>query len=257
MKRLFLLLSLIISLSSCSVTHYIQLVTLHSDNVTDNGGDYTYQDDNIKIGYRFNNKDGVFEFSVHNISDKDIFIDLEKSVFVYNSKVYDYAGREDSVSAYTESSLTYGNTSVLSTQSSGISVTSSTKLPSVVIIPKGTYRTFTGFDINENIYRQLFFARDPKPKEYVCICDDEIKEPINFSNILCVQTSDNVYSVENCFKVIEIRNICVPENASVSILPSMYYISYTGKDIESIYIDDLCGYYIFNDRTDQNLTNSL
>lgn len=257
MKRLFLLLSLIISLSSCSVTHYMQLLTLHSDNVTDTGGDYTYQDDNIKVDYRFNNKDGVFVFSVHNLSDKDIFIDLDKSVFVYNSKVYDYAGRENSVSAYTQSSLTYGSTSVLSTHSSGISVTSSTKLPSVVIIPKGTYRTFTGFDINEDIYRQLFFARDPKPKEYVCISDDEIKEPICFSNILCVQTSDNVYSVENCFKVIEIRNICVPENASVSILPSMYYISYTGKDIESIYIDDLRGYYIYNDRTDQNLTNSL
>ena len=135
MKRLFLLLSLIIFLSSCSVTHYMQLVTLHSDNVTDNGGDYTYQDYNIKVDYRFNNKDGVFEFSVYNTSNEDIFIDLEKSVFVYNSKVYDYAGREDSVSAYTESSLTYGSTSVLSTQSSGVAVTSSTKLPSVVIEP--------------------------------------------------------------------------------------------------------------------------
>ena len=120
MKRLFLLLSLIISLSSCSVTHYMQLVTLYSDNVTDNCGDFIYKDDNIKVDYRFNNKDGVFEFSVYNISNEDIFIDLEKSVFVYNSKVYDYAGREDSVSAYTESSLTYGSTSVLSTHSSGV-----------------------------------------------------------------------------------------------------------------------------------------
>ena len=77
----------------------MQLVTLYSDNVTDNCGDFIYKDDNIKVDYRFNNKDGVFEFSVYNISNEDIFIDLEKSVFVYNSKVYDYAGREDSVSA--------------------------------------------------------------------------------------------------------------------------------------------------------------
>lgn len=108
------------------ISYYISVIvlsyTLYAvgnspfDNVTDNGGDFIYQDDNIKVDYRFNNKDGVFEFSVYNISNEDIFIDLEKSVFVYNSKVYDYAGREDRVSAYTESSLTYGSTSVLSTR---------------------------------------------------------------------------------------------------------------------------------------------
>ena len=267
MKRLFLLLSLIIFLSSCSVTHYMQLVTLSSDSVFLDEGCYVYKDDNIAIDYLFNTDDGVFEFAVLNISDGDIYIDLEKSVFIYNRQVYDYAGRETSVTAFSEISKTYANAFISSSGHSafgyssshknGVSKTSLTRMPSVVLIPKGTCRIFSGFDINSTLYRQLFFARDPKPKEYVCICDEEIKEPINFSNILCVQTSDNVYSVENSFKVVEIRNICVPENASVSILPSMYYISYTGKDIESIYIDDLRGYYIFNDRTDQNLTNSL
>lgn len=266
MKRLFLLISLLLSLSSCSVTHYMQLVTLHSDNVSDVDDSFIYRDDNIIIDYIFNKKDGVFEFTVLNISDGDIFIDMKKSVFVYDKMVYDYAGREKSVTAYAESSTTYANAIVSSsgryafghssTSKKGVSTTSLTKMPSVVLIPKGTYRTFTGFDINDTIYRQLFFARDPKPKEYVCISGDEIKEPISFSNILCVKSSDSVYSVENNFQVVEVRNIYVPENTTVSILPSMYYISYTGKDIDRLYIDDIYGYYFFNDRTDQSLVNS-
>ena len=55
MKRLFLLISLVLSLSSCSVTHYMQLVTLHSDNVSDVDDSYIYIDD-IYGYYVFNGR---------------------------------------------------------------------------------------------------------------------------------------------------------------------------------------------------------
>lgn len=232
----------------------MQLVTLHSDNVSDVDDSFIYRDDNIIIDYIFNKKDGVFEFTVLNISEGDIFIDMKKSVFVYDKMVYDYAGREKSVTAYAESSTTYANAIVSSsgryafghssTSKKGVSTTSLTKMPSVVLIPKGTYRTFTGFDINDTIYRQLFFARDPKKDEDVSLSRKDMNDPIDFSNIIYVICDNNEYSIRNDFEVSEIRNVLLTKNCPIDIAPNIYYTHYTTQTVVNGYY----GYY-FDDRS--------
>lgn len=260
MKRLFLLLFAVTAFSSCT-KHYMQLATLSSDSVFLDEGCYVYKDDNIAIDYLFNTDDGVFEFAVLNISDGDIYIDLEKSVFVYNSQVYDYAGRETSVTAFSEISKTYANAFISSSGHSafgyssshknGVSKTSLTRMPSVVLIPKGTCRIFSGFDINSTLYRQLFFARDPKPDENVCIYGDEINNPISFSNVLFVETLNNEYTVENNFKVDKIRNVRLSSSKKLSILPSEYYILYSEHSFSRGYTDDIYGSFYYDDRSYQ------
>lgn len=218
MKRLFLLLFAVTAFSSCT-KHYMQLATLSSDSVFLDEGCYIYKDDNIAIDYLFNTDDGVFEFAVLNISDGDIYIDLEKSVFIYNGQVYDYAGRE---------------TSLISTS----------KMPSTILIPKGSYRNFYGFDLNNNIYRQVFFARDPKKDENVSLSRKDMNDPIDFSNIIYVICDNNEYSIRNDFEVSEIRNVLLTKNCQIDIAPNIYYTHYTTQTVVNGYY----GYY-FDDRS--------
>lgn len=218
MKRLFLLLFAVTAFSSCT-KHYMQLATLSSDSVFLDEGCYIYKDDNIAIDYLFNTDDGVFEFAVLNISDGDIYIDLEKSVFIYNRQVYDYAGRETSV-------------------------TSTSKMPSTILIPKGAYRNFYGFNLNNNIYRQVFFARDPKKDEDVSLSSNDMNDPIVFSNIIYVICDNNEYSIRNDFEVSEIRNVLLTKNCQIDIAPNIYYTHYTTQTVVNGYY----GYY-FDDRS--------
>lgn len=218
MKRLFLLLFAFIAFSSCT-KHYMQLATLSSDSVFLDEGCYVYKDDNIAIDYLFSTDDGVFEFAVFNISDGDIYIDLEKSVFIYNRQVYDYAGRETSV-------------------------TSTSKMPSTILIPKGAYRNFYGFNLNNNIYRQVFFARDPKKDEDVSLSRKDMNDPIDFSNIIYVICDNNEYSIRNDFEVSEIRNVLLTKNCQIDIAPNIYYTHYSTQTVVNGYY----GYY-FDDRS--------
>lgn len=253
MKRLFLLLFAVTAFSSCT-KHYMQLATLSSDSVFLDEGSYIYKDDNIAIDYLFSTDDGVFEFAVLNISDGDIYIDLEKSVFVYDKMVYDHFVRDISVTTYSEASSSYSNGLIsyngkrlygdLSSESEGVAVTSTSKMPSTILIPKGSYRNFYGFDLNNNIYRQVFFARDPKKDEDVSLSRKDMNDPIDFSNIIYVICDNNEYSIRNDFEVSEIRNVLLTKNCQIDIAPNIYYTHYTTQTVVNGYY----GYY-FDDRS--------
>ncbi|MBR5197491.1 MAG: membrane lipoprotein lipid attachment site-containing protein [Alistipes sp.] len=257
MKRIILYLVLILSLSSCSVTNYMQVATLRSNNVSLKDGCYLYVDEAVRVEYVFNTEDGVFTFEVMNLTDGDIYIDMEKSIFVYNQQAYDYAGRDLYTTTYAGAAVTTtsgymsnggGSVSgVGTTKIYGEASTVSQKLAKKILIPKGCYRTFYGFDINEEIYRQMFFARNPGPKEEVFILRENMHCPIDFSNIIYIICDTQEFVVKNDFEVAGIHNICVTENMYLYINPSEYYIKYTDNDIK-VYTSPSYS-VIYDDRT--------
>lgn len=257
MKRIILYLVLILSLSSCYVTNYMQVATLQSNNVSLKDGCYLYVDEAVRVEYVFNREDGVFTFEVMNLTDGDIYVDMEKSLFVYNQQAYDYAGRDLYTTTYAGAAVTttsgymsMGGGSVSgvgTTKIYGEASTVSQRLPKKILIPKGCYRTFYGFDINEEIYRQMFFARNPGPKEEVFILRENMHRPIDFSNIIYIICDTQEFVVKNDFEVAGIENICVTENMYLCINPSEYYIKYTDNDIK-VYTSPSY-FVIYDDRT--------
>lgn len=257
MKRIILYLVLILSLSSCYVTNYMQVATLQSNNVSLKDGCYLYVDEAVRVEYVFNREDGVFTFEVMNLTDGDIYVDMEKSLFVYNQQAYDYAGRDLYTTTYAGAAVTttsgymsMGGGSVSgvgTTKIYGEASTVSQRLPKKILIPKGCYRTFFGFDINEEIYRQMFFARNPGPKEEVFILRENMHRPIDFSNIIYIICDTQEFVVKNDFEVAGIHNICVTENMYLYINPSEYYIKYTDNDIK-VYTSPSYS-VIYDDRT--------
>ena len=81
-KNLVIISVMIFSLSSCS--SYIRLTETQSigKDVVDNNA---YENNDMKITYDMWNENGIMYFTVYNKTDKPLYIDWKRSVFVYNS----------------------------------------------------------------------------------------------------------------------------------------------------------------------------
>lgn len=250
MKRLLVLSFIALFLSSCSTIRYVQLAELSSSNVELSSGRYLYDDGIVSVEYIFNTSSGVFEFIISNLTSSDVSIDIDKSLFIYNGYAYNYSGRDRYITSYTDVVNISSPSNISCTSSSGIATTISNKLPSVVLIPTGCSRSILGFDVNDSLYRQVYFARDPSINEKVCIDKSQIKFPITFSNIIHIVYGDNEYDVVNDFEVVHLSNIRLSHNRSFYVDPSMYYIFYSASDFTS-YGSDLYR-FPYNDRTPQS-----
>lgn len=212
MKRVLFAIVALLSLTSCS--YYIQFVTYNSDNVVLNeDGKYLYQDENVAIEYLLNGDDGVFYFAVTNISDKDIYIDLNKSVFIINDQVFDYGGRSISdidVAILTNKFTSIGQYSAYSTATSVINGTIQTQTtPDKVLIPSQCYRYFKGFQINNGEIKVDGLNRGPKSNdgEVATVTFDMQTSPIRFTNRLTLIINNVEQAIENTHYVHSIENV--------------------------------------------------
>lgn len=211
MKRVLFAIITLLSFTSCS---YMQFVSYSSDNVTlKESGEYLYQDENIAIEYLLNGDDGVFYFAVTNISDNDIYIDLNKSVFVYNDQVFDYGGisiTEIDVAKLTNKFTLIGRYSAYSAATSVINGTIQTQTtPDKVLIPSQCYRYFKGFKINNGEIKVDGLNRVPKSNdgEVATVTFDMQTSPIRFTNRLTLIINNVEQAIENTHYVHSIENV--------------------------------------------------
>jgi hypothetical protein len=97
-KLSLMVLSTVLLLASCS--QYIQLVETESvgkDAVTKNG---VCENGDIKVTYDMWSEDGVTYFSLYNKSDKPMYIDWKRSVFIYNDWKNDYWVEKSTTESY-------------------------------------------------------------------------------------------------------------------------------------------------------------
>ena len=235
MKNYLFLMLVALCLSSCGVNNYVQVATIASSNMVYEDEVFAYADENIIIDYMFNTESGVFTFSVANISDRDITIELDKSVFIYNRQVFDYVSRECDVAI--ASSTSFASSSMLYSHTSA-ALMDNDNIPTSLLIPSGCYRVFEGFDINDTIYRQLFFARDPKIDEKPSVIFNAEESPCTFSNVICYTIDDKECRVQNDFYVKEYRNLLVYSDSDfLWVGKNEYYIKYNTNDIPVISLD--------------------
>src|SRR5690606_10983540 len=79
----------IAALSSCS-PYQVITTEADTDNVKISGGFYTYEDDTLIIRYDLWGNGGKIKMSIYNKIEKPIYIDWNKSSFVYNGEKRSY-----------------------------------------------------------------------------------------------------------------------------------------------------------------------
>ncbi len=79
-----------LSLTRCSSVLY-QVVELEPKNTqTNNDGYPIFENDTVRITYSFWDKNGIMAFQIFNKSNKDLYINWEKSSFIVNSQKFKY-----------------------------------------------------------------------------------------------------------------------------------------------------------------------
>ncbi len=156
MKRLcFILLTL--GLVSCNT--YIQVATLHSDTVQLNEqGEFFFENEVARIEYFFNQQEnGLFMFTIKNLTDEAIYVDMAKSYFINNGIATDYYGRSTTVTVGKANSYSYTDNL---TETVIASVSETKTAANFIGIPRGCARIFTGFKVSDSRYRETGFIED-------------------------------------------------------------------------------------------------
>ena len=167
---------ILFALCMVSCAPYIQVATLNSDTVQlSDKGEFYYENEVARIDYYFNVKEnGLFSFSIKNLTAEDIYVDMAKSYFINNGIATDYYGRSTTVTVGSSRSSSYSiNTSYSNypnkIETSGIassytvseSVSETKTSASYVGIPGESARVFTGFMISDTHYTEKGFEEFP------------------------------------------------------------------------------------------------
>jgi hypothetical protein len=90
-QNLILLGFISILFSSCVTTSFYQVYkTAHSDKIKLEESNLVYEDDNCKVFYNLWTEGGDIGFKFYNKSDKNIYLNLEESFFVFNGYANNY-----------------------------------------------------------------------------------------------------------------------------------------------------------------------
>ena len=166
---------------------------------TDNG--YEYSDDAVTVSYKINKEGPIFDFTITNNSEQDIYIVTDKSYFVYNGNVYDYAGWSTTSTLHSynvsEVSHTVINTSYNSANISGTSISNTHKVGNELVIPSGCHRVFKSFNINRDLYYNKQIINGLMRGKTVSIICYEEDSPVKLINTITYLQGDTERKVTN------------------------------------------------------------
>lgn len=90
MKQKMILACVALLMASCNAGTYYQVVDVKSTNLQKESNNYVYNDGVCKIVYNFWRDGGNAGFSIENLSDDVIYVDLANTFLIVNGWAYDY-----------------------------------------------------------------------------------------------------------------------------------------------------------------------
>ena len=182
-------------ITSCAPMQYMQIATLKSEQVElQTDGSFKYRNSEFTIEYDFWSNYGNVGFLITNNSDKDLYLNLEKSYFINNGYAQDYY-----------QARTYLSVEGTSLNTNGKSIEFTEK--AVVCIPAHSCKTFTEFSIATSVFRECGFVRDPSKKETAVREYTKETSPQVIENRLMFNIGDITLPVTNVFYVSQYQNI--------------------------------------------------
>lgn len=242
-KSMAMSIGIMLTLSSCS--SWYQIVTLASRDIEmKDTGAFVAHTGMLSISYDFWSENGNVSFYVTNHSDSDIYLDLSRSYYIWNGKVFDYflnrtyvttggvssANRQSksitSASGRTTQPTTYSGAVAPETYASGkgsyMSATVNTdnmqhvtysnsieyKEAKIVAIPARSFRSFGEYNVAiGGEYKQCGFVRNPRGKEVSMLNFEEDNSPVVVENRLMFVIDGVDVPISNVFYVSELRNM--------------------------------------------------
>lgn len=133
-------------ITSCAPMQYMQIATLKSEQVElQTDGSFKSRNSEFTIEYDFWSNYGNVGFLITNNSDKDLYLNLEKSYFINNGYAYDYY--QNRVFIY--SSISSSSSSSTASRSSAVGNLNSNTISSQYI---NGYYNYSGSIVNSNSY---------------------------------------------------------------------------------------------------------
>jgi hypothetical protein len=226
-------------MNSCVSTSYYQVYkTTASEKINLKDNSLVYEDLNCIISYNFWQNEGNIGFKFFNKTDKNIYVSLDESFFVFNGISNNYyknriftnsqssgfveskgAKAAKSVSGYNfldilQTNIISASSSVGKTSSSGLSVAYNEE--KTVCIPSQTAKIISEYSINNSLFRDCELLRFPTKKGIKSKNFTKSNSPIIFSNIISYKLAQNETQnkIQNEFYVSEITNL--PESEMYS-----------------------------------------
>lgn len=209
MKKIFIIsVFSIVLLASCD-TLYVQVVDIKSAEAGFNSSElYKYTDSNVTIYYNFWTQNGNPGFVIENNTNQIIYLDLGKSFYIRNNKVYDYfLNRTFSSSHGVENGVATANKYLTSGISGKKSVSVSYEEKPVLAIPANSKRVVSEYTIRHNPLSNSSVEMYPefkKPSSYK-FQDNQMPE---FSNVITYRIGEKGEdkTITNKFYIIGFSN---------------------------------------------------
>lgn len=204
MKKITIILSALIILSSCTKSFY-QIYTTEAPSLEQKGNVLTYENDDCQVNYNLWAENGNPCFTIYNKTNKDLFIVLSQSFFIKNSVAYDYFQNREFEKA-NSLSLTMSKTGLSSLNSSSGVIFK--EMP-IVCIPPKSFKTFGEYSILKSPIRNCDKRQAYPQKISIPIQFTKDDSPINFKNRIAYSFDKdgiNINNIENEFWISEITN---------------------------------------------------
>ncbi|MBO4612713.1 MAG: hypothetical protein J5671_06030 [Bacteroidaceae bacterium] len=212
MKKIMLIALAGLLMTSCAPKVYMQIVDVKSTTVPMDGNNYAYNDGKCKITYNFWDAYGDAGFTIENLTDQLLYINLGESFYTNNGYANDYfrnrtygkttpatyryygAGR-NTVSGFTKATVVPGQT-----------VTASEK--EVIIVPPHAVKKITEYTIVNDLLEDCAIKMFPKKNRPEGKSFAEKDSPLQFSNYVTYKVGEEgvPVHVNNTFYVAGFKN---------------------------------------------------
>lgn len=216
-------------LSSCKQLYY-QVYDVKSDALKQEDNSLVYENDDMKVMYNLWGKDGSVGFILQNKTDKDLFVDMDKTFFILNGEANDYFKNREYTTSTTEvASMGYGvsqtywsangywptqyyaptTASALAKLVKGQSHGVTTKEKQIVCIPAHANKVISEYKVSPRFVKTCERTKDFPKRTATVASYSESTSPVKFKNRIAYSfDSDckNLQHIENSFYVSGVTN---------------------------------------------------
>ena len=199
-------------MTSCAPKLYMQIVDVKSTSVPMVGNNYTYNDGKCKITYDFWDAYGNAGFTIENLTDELLYVNMAESFYTNNGIANDYF-RNRTYSKSTPYSYRYyptRNTTATSLNKTVVvpGQTTSYAEKEVIVVPPHTVKKVAEYSIAADLLEDCAVKMYPKKKRPESKSYAEKDSPLQFSNYLTYKFGENgaPVHVTNDFYVAGFKN---------------------------------------------------
>lgn len=223
-----------LTFTACSSGYYYQVYTLNAEGLNEEQNYLADKKSDYTVLYNFWSENGTTAFILTNETDKDMYVVMPQTSFIRNGYVYDYYTEDivtTSVSsgiwasmglssslqaAFTSLDGKYWGLKEVSTlgniaRNININSSRSHRMNPIILIPPHSSRSFSGFPINNNVYKECNNFEQNYPKqESKNISYDKETSPVSFRNRIAYsfdKDCKDVKYIEHHFFIQNLQNI--------------------------------------------------